>query len=233
MTATASPPRRSRSRLRVLANVLIVAGALVLADAALTLLWQEPFSALYAHAQQGKLDDRLTQLEHTPLAPVERRAIARLPDTGTRLAFAARAYARHTKPGDPIGRMKLASAGIDDVMVEGTGAGDLRKGPGHYPGTPLPGQRGTVAVAGHRTTYGAPFRHLDAVRPGDRVTLSMPYGVFTYRVERTRIVAPTALWVTDRVAYDRLILSACHPLYSAAQRIVVFAKLESARPRSA
>jgi sortase A len=231
VTTTASEPRARGSRrgLRVLANVLIVAGLLLLADAGLTLLWQEPVSGLYAHIRQGKLSDQLGRLEKTPLAPVERRAMDRLPDTAQRLAFAARAFARRAREGDPIGRLRLASAGIDDVMVEGTGTADLRSGPGHYAYTPFPGQPGTVAVAGHRTTYGAPFRHLDAVRPGDRVELRMPYGAFTYRVERTRIVRPTDVWVTDRVGYDRLILSACHPLYSAAQRIVVFARLERAR----
>ena len=120
----------------------------------------------------------------------------------------------------------------DDVTMPAyTGTSDLRKGPGHYPATPLPGQHGTVGIAGHRTTYGAPFHDIDKLKPGDRIELSMPYGRFTYRVERTRIVPPTATWVTDSVGYDRLILSACHPLYSAAQRIVVFAKLERTQPR--
>jgi sortase A len=117
------------------------------------------------------------------------------------------------------------------VVVHGTGTGDLRKGPGHYPDTPLPGERGTVAIAGHRTTYGAPFRNVDKLERGDRIELAMPYGQFTYRVERTQIVPPTALWVTDRVRFDRLVLSACHPLYSAAERIIVFARLEGAAPR--
>jgi sortase A len=224
-------PAGRRRGLRILANVLIVAGVLLLADAGLTLLWQEPVSGLYAHVRQGKLSDQLAELERTPLAPVERRALRRLPDTTQQLAFAARAFGRRVHAGDPIGHLRLPAAGIDDVMVEGTGTNDLRSGPGHYPSTPLPGQRGTVGIAGHRTTYGAPFRHLDAVKPGDRVEVAMPYGVFTYRVERTRIVQPTDVWVTDRVSYDRLILSACHPLYSAAQRIVVFAKLDRATAR--
>jgi sortase A len=125
----------------------------------------------------------------------------------------------------------MPSIGVAEVFVEGTDTDDLRRGPGHYPATPLPGQRGTVAIAGHRTTYGAPFHDVDDLRRGDRVELDMPYGRFTYRVERTRIVPPTATEVTDRVAYDRLVLSACHPLYSAARRIVVFARLEKARAR--
>ena len=116
-------------------------------------------------------------------------------------------------------------------MVAGTDTADLRHGPGHYPGTPLPGARGTVAIAGHRTTYGAPFRKLDKLGKGDRIEVRMPYGTFVYRVEQRRIVAPTAIWVTRRTSYDRLILSACHPLYSAAKRIVVFARLIDTRPK--
>ncbi len=215
---------------RTVSTVLIVAGALLLADAATTLLWQEPLSALYGRIQQGKLEDRLSALEKAPLAAVDQRALRRL-DASRRLAFAARALARRSDGGDPLGRIRMPSIGVSEVFVEGTEGGDLRRGPGHYPATPLPGQRGTVAIAGHRTTYGAPFHDVDDLRRGDRIELDMPYGRFTYRVERTRIVPPTATEVTDRVAYDRLVLSACHPLYSAAQRIVVFARLEKARAR--
>ena len=228
--ATARPPRRRR-RLRTLSTLLIVTGALLIADAGLTLLWQEPLSALYTKLQQGALEDRLRELERAPLAAVDRRALGRLSDPRRRLAFAARAFERGLEPGDPIGRLRGPDAGISDVVVQGTGAGELRKGPGHYPATPLPGERGTVAVAGHRTTYGAPFRRLDRLRRGDELELTTPYGAFTYEVERSRIVAPTATWVTDPVGHDRLILSACHPLYSAAQRIVVFARLTRATAR--
>jgi sortase A len=219
-----------RRWLRTFSTVLIVAGALLLADAAATLLWQEPLSALYGHFQQGKLEHRLAEIERAPLAAVDQRAIARL-DQSRRLAFAARALARGSGSGDPLGRIVIPKIGVTDVFVQGTDTGDLRKGPGHYPRTPLPGQRGTVAIAGHRTTYGAPFHDVDELDPGDRIELDMPYGRFAYRVERTRIVPPTATWVTNRVGFDRLILSACHPLYSAAQRIVVFARLERVQAR--
>jgi sortase A len=84
----------------------------------------------------------------------------------------------------------------------------------------------TVAIAGHRTTFLAPFRHIDALRPGDRIVLGMPYGRFVYAVQYHRIVSPTSWWVVRDVGYDRLVLSACNPLFSAAQRIVVFARLE-------
>jgi sortase A len=116
------------------------------------------------------------------------------------------------------------------LFVQGTDPGSLEKGPGHYPSTALPGLGQTVAIAGHRTTYLAPFRHIDALRPGDRISLQMPYGRFVYTVEYRRIVIPSAWWVTRNVGYDRLVLSACNPLYSAAQRIVVFARLSYLRP---
>jgi sortase A len=217
--------------LRGLSTVLIVAGALVLADGVATLVWQEPVTAVYARVQQERLDDELAALEGAEPAPAERRAMAGLPDPRRRLGFAARAFARRIGPGDPVGRLRAPAIGLSTVVVQGTGAGELHAGPGHYPDTQLPGQRGTVAIAGHRTTYGAPFRHVDDLARGDRIALDVPYGRFTYRVERTRIVAPTAVDVVGRVAYDRLVLTACHPLYSASQRIVVFARLEGAEPR--
>jgi sortase A len=127
--------------------------------------------------------------------------------------------------GDAIGRIQIRAIGVDEYVVEGTDLENLRKGPGHYPDTPLPGQHGTSAIAGHRTTYGAPFRRIDDLGRGQRIVVDMPYGHYVYRVERTKIVVPTDLSVLDRVGHDRLVLSACHPLYSAAERIVVFSRL--------
>jgi sortase A len=219
-----------RRALRALANVLIVAGVLLLVDGAVTLLWEEPVSSLYARVQQDRLEDRLAELERSGPPARERRVLARLPDERRRLRFAARAARRRLEPGDPVGRLRADAIGLDEIVVHGTGGGELRSGPGHYEQTALPGARGTVAIAGHRTTYGAPFRDLDDLEPGARIELRMPYGRFAYRVERTRILAPTATWVIRRVAYDRLVLTACHPLYSAAERIVVFARLERSTP---
>ena len=212
--------------------MLVVIGVLLLADAVTTLVWQEPVSALYSRLQQGKLDDKLAKLEGTEPTAVDRKVLSRLGTPDRRLAYAARTLNRRTDNGQPLGRIRIPAIGVSSVVVAGTDTSDLRLGPGHYPGTPLPGARGTVAIAGHRTTYGAPFRKLDKVDKGDRIEVRMPYGTFVYRVEQRRIVAPTALWVTRRTSYDRLILSACHPLYSAAQRIVVFAKLIDTRPKS-
>jgi len=222
-----------RRAVRGLSTVLVVVGVLLLADVAATLVWQEPISGVYARAQQKRLADRLAAIERVPVTPVERKVLDRLPAGAPRLGFAARSLDRRVEEGGPVGRIKVGKIGLDEVVVQGTGTGDLRRGPGHYPDTPLPGARGTVAVAGHRTTYGAPFRRLDQLGRGDRIEMLMPYGRFTYTVERTRIVPPTATWVTNRAAHDRLVLTACHPLYSAAQRIVVFARLSTARARGA
>jgi sortase A len=233
MTTTVTRGSRVRSALRLLSTLLIVSGSLLLADAGATLVWEEPVSSLYARFQQSDLQGQLDRLDNFKPTPVEQKALEKLPDTKRRLTFAARSLDRRTDEGDAVGKILIDRIGLSSVIVEGTDAGDLRKGPGHYPGTPLPGQRGTVAIAGHRTTYGAPFRKIDKLEPRDEITVVMPYGRFTYRVERTRIVKPTDVWVTQRVSYDRLILSACHPLYSAAKRIVVFARLIRSAPRGA
>lgn len=222
-----------RRALRAFSTVLIIAGTLLLADAALTLAWQEPVSAIYARVTQSKLSGQLEDLERAEPTPLERRALANLGGERRRMAFLARRLKARVKDGGAVGRIRVAAINVNYVVVQGTGTGDLRKGPGHYPDTPLPGEHGTVAIAGHRTTYAAPFRRLDDLKPGDRAVLEMPYGHFTYRIESTRIVAPTDLSVIRRVGYDRLVLTACHPLYSATKRIVAFARLISGEARGA
>jgi sortase A len=222
-----------RRALRGLSTVLIVAGTLLIADAGLTLAWQEPLSALYARLTQNQLSGDLNKLETAPPTALERRALARLPGEARRLRFLARALRHRVDDGGALGRIAIPRIGAKYVFVAGTDPAALRKGPGHYPATPLPGEPGTVAIAGHRTTYLAPFRHIDRLRRGDQITLRMPYGRFTYAVQQTRIVPPTEVSVTRRVGYDRLVLSACHPLYSAAKRIVVFARLERTEPLGA
>jgi sortase A len=217
-----------RPVLRFVASVLMTSGALMLADAALTVLWQEPISAFITARQQGGLDDELVDAraelgEAGPgLSPEQaRRRIKRL----------AGVWEDRIGKGDAFGRIELPTLDRDYAVVEGTDLRTLRSGPGHYPKTPLPGQGGTVAVAGHRTTYGAPFRSVDKLDPGDEIVMDMPYGELTYEVEKRQIVPPTALWITDPVpGRERLVLSACHPLYSAAKRIVVFARLKEATP---
>jgi sortase A len=194
-----------RAVLRFVASVMMVSGVLLITDAVLTLTWQEPVSAYLAERQQVKLEKAL-------IDPPERVLM------------------EEPLPVDAVGKLEIPAIDVSEFVVEGTDRANLRKGPGHYPDTPLPGERGTVAIAGHRTTYGAPFRKLNDLHRGDRIVMEMPYGTFVYRVQKTQIVDDSALWVTRRVRYNRLVLSACHPLYSAAQRIVAFARLVARRP---
>ncbi len=222
-----------RRTLRAVSTVLIIAGALMLSDAGMTLAWQEPVSAAYAWLVQDRLGHDLRALELARPTALEREALRALAGAQRRMAFLARALRRSAHRGDAVGRIRIPRLDANFVVVKGTDTASLRSGPGIYDQTPFPGAPGTVAIAGHRTTYLAPFRHVDRLRRGDDVVIEMPYGRFTYSVEKVRIVPPTQLSVIDRVAYDRLVLSACHPLYSAAKRIVVFARLVDARPRGA
>jgi sortase A len=217
-----------RRGLRGLSSVLIATGVLLVLDAVLTVVWQEPVTAIYGKVRQGELGGDLDKLNNTPLTPAERGVLQQLRTNQARITFLARSMRRHVHDGQAIGRLEIPDIHANYVMVEGTDAGPLRKGPGHYPATPFPGMPGTVGVAGHRTTYLAPFNKLDKLNKGDEVRVEMPYATVTYRVERTQIVEPTALWVTRRVGYDRLVMTACHPKYSAAERIVVFARQVSA-----
>jgi sortase A len=222
-----------RRLFRATSTVLIIAGTLLLLDAGITIAWQEPVSALYARVTQDRLGGDLEELELAPATPVERRVLRSLAPGTKRTAFLARSLKRRLTEGEAAGRIRIPSINVNWVVVDGTSSGSLRNGPGFFPENPWPGARGTTAIAGHRTTYAAPFRRLDDVDRGDEITVEMPYGRFTYEVERTRIVKPDDIWVVQRVGYDRLVLSACHPLYSAAERIVVFARLKKSEPRGA
>ena len=217
-----------RPALRFVASVLMTSGVMMLADAALTVTWQEPVSAFIAAREQGGLDDELddARAELGEAEPGLTQKQAR-----KRIKRLAGNWSDKIDEADAFGRIELPSLGRDYAVVEGTKLKTLRAGPGHYPKTPLPGEGGTIAIAGHRTTYGAPFRTIDKLEDGDEIIMDMPYGTLTYEVEKQQIVPPTALWITDRVpGRERLVLSACHPLYSAAKRIVVFARLKEAKP---
>lgn len=217
-------PRRRRL-LRATSLVLIVSGLLVLADAAVTLLWQEPVTAAIGLIEQSQINRHWLSYRSAPLSAVEQRIVVSIASQRRRLAFLARREQRELRTGDALGRITIPSIGVSFLVVQGTDSTTLETGPGHYPSTALPGLGRTVAIAGHRTTFLAPFRHLDALRPGDRIVLNMPYGRFVYAVQSRHVLPPTAWWVTRNAGYDRLVLSACDPLFSAARRLVVFARL--------
>jgi sortase A len=123
--------------------------------------------------------------------------------------------------GEPIGQIVIPSIGMDVIMVEGTGKGDLREGPGHWPETPFPGQGGNFVVSGHRTTYGAPFLRLNKVQVGDEIDVLLPYAIARYTVIRVIIVYPDEVDEVAQLGREQVSLAACHPIYSAKQRIVV------------
>jgi sortase A len=216
---------RMRRALHILSVALITAGVVILADVAMTLAWKEPVSTIYGSIQQGKAEDSLADLTDSFLRSPERREALDEPDETKRAARLARAFAAQVKTGEGIGRIEIPEIDLDMVVVQGTDTASLQKGPGHYPDTALPGQGRTVAIAGHRTTYLAPFRHIDQIDDGDRISLEMPYGTFTYEVSMHRVVDPDQVGIVRDVGHERLVLTACHPVYSAAQRWAVFADL--------
>jgi sortase A len=226
--------RRRRRVLRALAALLIAVGTLALVDAIVTLLWQEPVSALYASLRQDRLSGALQTVERSAPTPLERRTLASLSDEQARVTFLARELERHAAEGSAVGRIAIPSIGANFVVVKGTAADDLQGGPGIYSETRFPGTPGTTAIAGHRTTYLAPFRHVDALRSGNRILVTMPYAHLTYTVLGTRVVAPTNVEAAvANVGYTRLVLSACTPLFSAEKRILVYARLTRTVPAGA
>jgi sortase A len=240
LTTTAPPtalkgPKHRRSgsarALRALAVTLIGLGVLALADAVITVVWQEPLTALYATIVQAHLGSELLAVEGVVPSPVERRALASLPDEQARISYLAGELERHAKDGAAVGRILIPRVGADYVMVDGTDTGDLIRGPGIYRETHFPGIAGTTAIAGHRTTYLAPFREINLLKSGNHILVNMPYAHFTYTVTGQRVVWPTDVQAAvANVGYTRLVLSACTPVFSAEKRLLVYARLTRTVP---
>jgi sortase A len=233
-TALAGPKRRrsgSARVMRALAVTLIVLGLLALVDALITVVWQEPLTALYATIVQDHLSGDLRAAERAAPTPVERRTLASLPDEQARISYLAGELERHARDGAAVGRILIPRVGADYVMVHGTDTGDLIRGPGIYRETHFPGIPGTTAIAGHRTTYLAPFREINLLKPGNHILLNMPYAHFTYTVIGQRVVWPTDVQAAvAKVGYTRLVLSACTPVFSAEKRLLVYARLTRTVP---
>jgi sortase A len=214
-----------RRPLYILSVALITAGIVIAADIVLTLVWKEPLSTVYGSIKQGEAEDSLAELEQEFPSPADLREVEG-GNVGEKVKGLADLFAKQVETGQGIGRIRIPSIGADYVAVQGTDTASLQKGPGHYEYTAFPGQGKTIAIAGHRTTYLAPFHDINEIADGDEITLEMPYGTFTYVVEKHEIVDPEQTEIVEDVGYERLVLTACHPLYSAAQRWAVFARLK-------
>jgi sortase A len=219
-----------RHWIRILGTVLVVAGTLTLVWALVVWQWQDPFTALYTkwrqHQLTGQYEKRVEAFRVPPAhtSPVnEQRTIALL----------ARRYRRQAKRGEAIGRIKVPRMGVNMILVNGTDHDTLKKGPGRDLRTFMPGENRLVYIAGHRTTYLAPFSHIDRLKKGDRVTLEVPYGTFIYSVTGHRIVKSTDLSVLRSPRHELVELQACHPRFFASHRFIAYALLVRVEPRGA
>ncbi|MHB8440024.1 MAG: class E sortase [Acidimicrobiales bacterium] len=204
-------------------RVLVGVGLLILLFVAY-LLWGTGLS------ESGHQNALKTQFEHA-LAARSHSTTTTSPGSSTTVpsSLAATLAAGLDPPeGDPIALLRIPKIDLSKVVVQGTGTHDLQLGPGHYDNTPLPGQAGNSAIAGHRTTYGAPFYNLNELGPGDDIFITSAQGDFTYKVTRSFIVSPsdgTVIQTTS--ATPTLTLTTCNPRFSASQRLVVTATLTS------
>jgi sortase A len=215
---------------RILGTLMVVGGVLTLLWVVVVWQWQDPFTALYTRWEQHRLassyDERFTKFH--PLQPAgDSLAAERLT-----IAREAARYRRQSKRGEAIGRIKVPRLGLNMILVNGTDHDTLEKGPGRDLRTYMPGQGQLVYIAGHRTTYLAPFSHIDSLRPGDRVTLELPYATFVYRIARSRIVPSDDLAVLQSHGHEVVILQACHPRFFATHRYLAYALPVRVEPRA-
>lgn len=217
-----------RSR-RILGTLLLLTGVLTLAWVVCVWRWQDPFTAVYTYAQQARLSSAYAKQAEAFAPP--KAATGDLASVQRQVAASARAYRASLKEGDAVGRIKIGRIGLNMVLVQGTEKETLKKGPGHYAQSALPGEGKLIYVAGHRTTYLAPFAYINNIRRGDFVSVDVPYGTFTYRVSRTYIVPATAVEILQNRGKEIIRLQACHPRFFATQRYIVDAKLVSVAPR--
>ena len=234
-----------RSLARRLGTTLAVFGVLLVVYAAMTVFWRDPVTSIYTAYEQHEMRSQLSQtfvtwqkdaqaalgadatLHGTHGGATVTPMVSSAAVMRTARTLAKRYAALETgHTGRPIGRIQINRIGLSSIVVENTDYwGSLSKGPGRYEQGSFPGLGETTGIAGHRTTWAAPFRHIDSIRDGDSIVITMPYGTFTYRVLRHKIVDNGDWSIMNKVGFDELVLSACHPLYSASHRYVIFAQL--------
>jgi sortase A len=219
-----------RRVISAIGRTLVTAGILILLFVAYQ-LWG---TGLYTDREQDKLHDAfIAELarsgEQTASSTTSSPSTSTTLPIPTTTTTAPVALSPTPQAGDAVAQIIIPRISLDSIVVEGVGRPDLRKGPGHYPDSPFPGQEGNSAIAGHRTTYGAPFGDLDRLEDGDKITVRTVQGEFTYIVyEAGLVVRPTDVAVlnVDPNRPATLTLTTCNPKYSAQQRLVVKGELE-------
>jgi sortase A len=209
-----------RQVLSITGKVLIGAGVLILLFTAYQIWgtsWQE------SHTQDALRNTLRSETNNVQIrrALAQASALDKLPTGPPKTA----PKTGDPPEGDPIGDLRIPVIGVDQVFVEGTNTADLRKGPGHYIGTPLPGQAGNASIAGHRTTYGHPFYNLDVVKKGDPIVVTTLQGIFVYDTFSNQVVSPNDASVIANTAANWLTLTTCNPRFSASTRLIVHARL--------
>jgi sortase A len=208
-----------------------VAGLGMLAWVLVVWRWQDPFTALYTHWKQHQLSQtyerRFSQYEPAQLRRNEVSISARTKV----IAREARLYRIQSGRGQAIGRIRVPRLQLNMILVNGTDHDSLTKGPGRDRRTYMPGEGQLVYIAGHRTTYLAPFAHIERLQSGDAVTLEVPYATFRYRVFKHRIVGAHEMSVLRSHGVEVVELQACHPRFFATQRYIAYARLVRVEPR--
>jgi sortase A len=215
---------------RISGIALAVIGALTLAWVVIVWQWQDPFTGLYTRWEQHKLAQQL-QHEFATQPGVHFVGHESLTAEARAIEQAAVRFRHTAAVGQAIGRIVIPSLGLNMVLINGTDEASLRKGPGRDLRSFMPGQSRLVYIAGHRTTFLAPFSHIDAIQPGDRIKLEMPYGSFVYRAFRHVIVPADDLAVLRSPRHELLALQACHPRFFATHRYIVYGHLVRVEPR--
>jgi sortase A len=213
----------------VAGTLLVVAGVLTLVWAVTVWQWQDPVTAIANGLEQRELEQEFERLVDAPSArPL---ATTASPEKRRRdLAAAAKAFRSQLARGDAVARLRLPTLGVDEIVVNGTDTATLKRGPGRYLGSAVPGEGQLVYVAGHRTTYGAPFSRIDRLRKGDKVVVELPYAAYEYRVTGHRIVPATELSVLESKGVEQLALQACHPRFFASHRWITYARPVAVTP---
>ena len=216
---------------RIAGTILVVAGLGMLAWVLVVWRWQDPFTALYTHWKQHQLSQtyerRFSQYEPAQLRRNEVSISARTKV----IAREARLYRIQSGRGQAIGRIRVPRLQLNMILVNGTDHDSLTKGPGRDRRTYMPGEGQLVYIAGHRTTYLAPFAHIERLQSGDAVTLEVPYATFRYRVFKHRIVGAHEMSVLRSHGVEVVELQACHPRFFASQRYIAYARLVRVEPR--